>query len=268
MLGADDRPIDRAGLVSIHGELIESTQLAETHVHTRRSDGWWDLERLAEASVARGLAAVVTTDHDDCSVGFAMADYCARRDLPLTVYPGSEISAREGDHDVHVIGVGLRTNVRPWQSVAETVEDILEQDAIPLMPHPKRHGPGGPTFDQILSLEVPVAVEVFNAGVADLSRLRRDADLPELNDEALRFYDDNTHSLMGATGGSDAHFRTIGRGLTGFEGDLLEAIRERRTSVFREPTRERLMPHDVVGYVRGLRKLDRRRSIEWGRRPR
>jgi hypothetical protein len=38
--------------------------LADAHVHTTRSDGWWEPDRLAEAAVARGLSAIGITDHD------------------------------------------------------------------------------------------------------------------------------------------------------------------------------------------------------------
>jgi predicted metal-dependent phosphoesterase TrpH len=184
------------------------------------------------------------------------------------VYPGAEISAREGERDVHVIGLGLEREVRPWQSVAKTVEEILTQGAVPLLPHPRPEGCGRPSYGQILALDVPVAVEVYNAGVADLMRIPRRGEPHDWNAGAARFYEEHAHRFLGAVGGTDAHFRTIGRGMTAYEGDLLDAIRERETAVIARPEREQLMPWDPVGYWRGLKRMARRREGIWGPRPR
>src|SRR5690349_1584617 len=96
-----------ADLRVFYGEYNSDMLLADLHVHTTRSDGWWEPERLAEAAVARGLSAVGITDHDDIAAGFAVADAAVRRGLPLRVYVGQEVSARESGHDVHVLGLNL-----------------------------------------------------------------------------------------------------------------------------------------------------------------
>lgn len=251
-----------------YGDYAPDMLLADIHLHTTFSDGWWEPARLAEAAVARGLSAIAITDHDEIAGGFAVADAAAKRGLPLRVYPGQEVSAREDEHDVHVLGIDLTAEIRPWQSIAATVEAILKQGGIPILPHPKAPGRGRPTFAQVLALGIPVAVEVYNASVADLrlvSRLRR---LPDANEEALAFYRANRERLAGAVGGTDGHFRTVGRGLTAYHGDLRAAIAEQRTAVLFRPERERLRPLDPIGYWRGLKELDRRRSEKYGPRPR
>lgn len=252
-----------------YGDYSPDMQLADLHVHTTRSDGWWEPERLAEAAVERGLSAIGITDHDDIRAGFAVADAAARRGLALRVYIGQEISARaEGNlGDIHVLGLDLTDEIRPWQSVWETIEAILKQGGFPILPHPRAAGRGRPTFDQILALDLPVAVEIYNASMLDLKRLR-DRSLPDANLEARDFYDAHRERLAGAVGGTDAHFRTIGRGLTAYRGDLREAIARRETAVLFRPERERLRPWDPVGYVKGLKRLDQRRSEKYGPRPR
>lgn len=241
--------------------------LADLHVHTTRSDGWWEPERLAEAAVARGLSAIGITDHDDIAAGFAVADAVAKRGLPLRVYVGQEVSAREHDHDVHVLGLDLTDEVPPWQTVAATVEAILKQGGFPILPHPRATGRGYPTFTQVLDLDVPVALEIYNASLIDLKRFRNRS-LPDANVEARAFYEANRDRLAGAVGGTDAHFRTIGRGLTAYRGDLREAIARSETAVLYRPERERLRPWDPAGYLTGLRRLDHRRSQKYGPRPR
>jgi hypothetical protein len=256
-----------ADLRVFYGDYSPEMLLADLHIHTTRSDGWWEPERLAEAAVARGLSAIGIADHDDIAAGFAVADVVAKQGLPLRVYVGQEISARVEGHDVHVLGLDLTGEVRPWQSIPATIEAILMQGGFPILPHPRAVGRGLPTFAQILALEMPVAVEIYNASMIDLKRLG-DRSLPDANDEARAFYEANRERLAGAVGGTDAHFRTIGRGLTAYRGDLREAIAMRETAVLYRRQRERLRPWDLVGYVTGLRRLDRRRSEKYGPRPR
>ncbi|GIW04693.1 MAG: phosphotransferase [Thermomicrobiales bacterium] len=252
------------GIQIFHGDFPPDALLADLHVHTRRSDGWWQPERLAEAAVARGLSAIAVTDHDDCSAGFVVADYCARRGLPLRVYPGSEITAREHGHDVHVIGLDLQSDVRPWQSLAATVEEVMRQGGIVIMPHPKPDGFGFPSFSQILQLDVPVAIEVFNAAAWDLAWVTRLRGLADANRAARAFYETHRYRFLGAVGGTDAHFRTVGRGLTLYHGDLRQALLRGETAVAYRPERERLTPWDPMGYVVGLRRLDARRKARYG----
>jgi predicted metal-dependent phosphoesterase TrpH len=222
---------------------------------------------LARSAIAAGLDAIAITDHDECRGGLELAELCAKLDLPLTVIAGSEITAREGRHDVHVIGLNLTSNIRPWQSVAATVEQILAQGAVPVLPHPKPDGRGHPSYRAILDLQVPVAVEVYNSAIEDLRRFHQRQSGVDVNRGALEFYERHSDQLLGAIGGTDAHFRSVGRGLTAYHGDLLEAIRESRTVVVRRADRESLRPWDLVGYWRGLRRLSRRRELEWGARP-
>lgn len=250
-----------------YGDYAPGMLLADLHVHTTRSDGWWEPERLAEVAVERGLSALGITDHDDIAAGFAVANAVAKRDLPLRVYVGQEISARVNNRDVHVLGLDLTEEVRPWQSLDATVESILKQGGFPILPHPRAPGRGLPTFDHILDLGTPVAVEIYNASMLDLARLRH-RDLIDANVAARSFYEANRERLGGAVGGTDAHFRTVGRGLTAYRGDLRDAIASRETAVLYRPERERLMPWDPIGYLNGLRRLDRRRSAKYGPRPR
>jgi len=254
--------------IVFYGEYAPDMLLADIHLHTTRSDGWWKPERLAEAAVARGLSAVGITDHDDIEAGFAVANAAARLGVPLTVYVGQEVSARVANSDVHVLGLDLTEEVRPWQSIEQTVEAILKQGGFPILPHPRAPGRGRPTFDQVLALEMPVAVEIYNASMLDLSRIGRGRDRPDANREARAFYEANRDRLAGAVGGTDAHFRTVGRGLTAYRGDLRAAIAARETAVLYRPERERLYPLDPVGYFTGLRRLDRRRTEKYGPRPR
>jgi predicted metal-dependent phosphoesterase TrpH len=256
--------VSDTGFHPIVGTLESDMLLADVHVHTRRSDGWFDLATLAEAALESGLDALVVTDHDDVEAGFALRDYVARRSLPLTVHPGSEITSRMDGKDVHILALGIEDNIAPWQSPAWTVEQIAKAGGIPVIAHPYKAGSGYLWASSAFDLTVPVAVEVFNASIADIDRLdpraRRKTDR---NAAAVAFHLANREGLLGPVGGTDAHFRTVGRGLTSYRGDLLEAIRRKETVVLGTSAFERLSPRDVAGYASGLRSMKRRRAARW-----
>lgn len=241
-------------------------RLADVHVHTRRSDGWFDLETASRAAIDAGLDAIVVTDHDDVSAGLELREYVARNALPLMVYPGSEITARHAGHDVHILALGIEEDVPPWQDPDWTIEQILRQDGVPVLAHPYKRGTGYLRARPDPSLDLPVALEIYNASIGDIDRfdprVRRSG--LDRNRLAIEFHADHASQLLGPVGGTDAHFRTIGRGLTAYDGELLEAIRAGATTVLHRPGFERARPADFVTYARGLRALGRRRAQRWG----
>ncbi len=251
-----------------YGDLHPEMKLADIHLHTTHSDGWWTPERLVHAAIDQGLSAIAITDHDEIRGGMLAREYVARRGLDLQVLVGQEVSTRAGGRDVHVLGLDLEDEIRPWQSIEATVDAIYAQGGFVIMPHPKASGRGWPSFEQVLGLGRPVAVEIYNAGVADLAGFARLRGKIDANLEARAFFEEHRANLAGAVGGTDGHFRTVGRGLTAYTGDLRTAIEGGTTSVLFRPNRERLMPWDPAGYIGGLKRLDRRRSEKYGPRPR
>jgi predicted metal-dependent phosphoesterase TrpH len=252
-------------LIEVFGSLEPDMHLADVHIHTRRSDGWFGTETLAEAALAAGLDALVVTDHDDVRAGFDLRDYVARRSLPLIVYTGSEITARVNGNDVHILALGIEDDVAPWQRPQWTVEQITKAGGVPVLAHPYKSGSGylkaSPEFD----FAAPVSLEIFNASISDLDRFdprtrRQDSDR---NAAATAFHLDHEDQLLSPVGGTDAHFRSIGRGLTAYRGDLLDAIRSRETAVVYSPRFERARPGDFVTYATGLRSMKHRRAEKW-----
>lgn len=254
-------------LIAVAGSYEPDMRIADVHVHTRRSDGWFNAETLAEAALHAGLDAVVVTDHDDLQAGFDLRDYVARQSLPLTIYPGSEITARVDGHDVHVLALGIEDDVAPWQSPEWTVEQVAKLGGIPVLAHPYKNGTGYLRAFETLDLPVPVSLEIYNASIADIDHLdprarRRGTDR---NTAAIEFQRSHVNELLGPVGGTDAHFRSVGRGLTAYRGDLLEAIRAGQTAVVRnESAYPRPHPQDLVTYASGLRSMKHRRAEKWG----
>ncbi|MCO5220359.1 MAG: PHP domain-containing protein [Thermomicrobiales bacterium] len=241
----------KGAVVPVTGNYAPGMLLADTHVHTRRSDGWFTPETLAESALDAGLSAVVVTDHDDVRGGFELRDYVAQRSLPLTVYPGSEITARCDGHDVHILALGIEDDVAPWQEPEWTVEEIVRQGGIPVLAHPYKKGTGYLRARRELRVDLPVSMEIYNASIADIDRFdpRARRHGIDRNVSATNFYVEHPDRMLGPVGGTDAHFRTVGRGLTAYEGDLLDAIRARTTAVLHTEGFERARPTDFVIYA-------------------
>lgn len=253
-------------LVAVAGDYKPDMQLADVHIHTRRSDGWFENQTLVYAALEAGLDAVVVTDHDDIRSGFELREYVARKSLPLTIYPGSEITARVDGHDVHILALGIEDDIAPWQSPEWTVEQVAALGGVPVLAHPYKNGTGYLRAFADLELSIPVSLEIYNASIADIDRFdprarRRGFDR---NSAAVEFQRDHAELLMGPVGGTDAHFRSIGRGLTAYRGDLLGAIRSGETAVVRSNRFESARPRDFVTYAAGLRSMKRRRAEKWG----
>lgn len=76
--------------------------MIDLHLHTTASDGTLAPAALVRRAAAAGLTTISVTDHDT-TAGLREAATAARQ-LGLTCIPGIEITAVEGDRDVHVLG--------------------------------------------------------------------------------------------------------------------------------------------------------------------
>ena len=77
----------------------------DLHLHTNCSDGSDSPQRVVERAAAWGLSAIAITDHDTVS-GLAEAEKHARS-RKIEFLPGTEISARLGEIETHIVGLGI-----------------------------------------------------------------------------------------------------------------------------------------------------------------
>jgi len=75
---------------------------ADLHIHSDQSDGAFNYREIIDYSVKIGLKAISITDHDDISALGIAQRYS--RDWGLEFIPGIEISARQKNLDVHMLG--------------------------------------------------------------------------------------------------------------------------------------------------------------------
>ncbi|MBM3265157.1 MAG: PHP domain-containing protein, partial [candidate division Zixibacteria bacterium] len=75
-------------------------QTVDLHSHTSCSDGRLSPVGLVDLAVSKGLAALAITDHDTVA-GVGPATAHAKE---LEIVPGVELSASEGNSDIHILG--------------------------------------------------------------------------------------------------------------------------------------------------------------------
>ncbi|MFL5467440.1 MAG: PHP domain-containing protein [Gemmatimonadaceae bacterium] len=80
-------------------------EFVDLHTHSTASDGTLAPERVVEAAARCGLAAIALTDHD--TIAGVAAARTAGESLGIRVITGVELSAFEGDHEVHLLALHL-----------------------------------------------------------------------------------------------------------------------------------------------------------------
>jgi predicted metal-dependent phosphoesterase TrpH len=114
------------------------------------------IARHLEAAVEVGLDCLTVSDHNDLRPGLLAREYAARRQLPLLVVPGMELTTQER---VHLLAVGLEDAVDAWQPLTDTIARIRDVGAISVLPHP--------FYAHLRSRTDVDAIERFNAQYGD-----------------------------------------------------------------------------------------------------
>ena len=122
-------------------------RFVDLHAHSTASDGSKAPSAVVAAAHAAGLSAIALTDHDTMA-GLNEAIE-AGRSLGVRVVPGVELSAMEGDREVHVLGLHIEhvevledtlTTLRDRRFVrAQLIVEKLNEVGVPI------------TFDSVLT---------------------------------------------------------------------------------------------------------------------
>ena len=81
------------------------TAFVDLHTHSTASDGTLPPEQVIEAAAACGLSALALTDHD--TIDGVERARAAGEKAGIRVIPGVELSAFEGEHEVHLLALHL-----------------------------------------------------------------------------------------------------------------------------------------------------------------
>lgn len=189
---------------------------ADLHMHSLASDGIDGVEALLERAVAVGLDVIAITDHERIDAAVAARHIAEAQRLPIHVIVGEEITTRNG----HLVGLFLKTRVRPWGSMRDSIARVHDQGGLAIVAHPLVPYPLCASEGTILRLLTaadprfhPDAIEAFNATTAGMSWARR---VPAFV----------ASTGVAAVAGGDAHRASnVGRVVTTFPGHTPEDLR-------------------------------------------
>lgn len=196
---------------------------ADTHIHTRFSDGLMSPEETVEI-IARqtDVRVIAITDHNTAEGAFVAQAHAQRCGLPLEVIIGQEFSTMDGD----VVGLFLKSTLPKYKTAAEAIQAIHGQDGLAVAVHPfsrwstlnNMRGLGVKIFDLPLD-----GVEVRNGFPTNF-----------LSNPLSAWLNRHRGQNLAELGGSDSHAPfTVGQSFTWFEGqtaaDLRWAIESRTT---------------------------------------
>lgn len=196
------------------------------HAHSTWSyDGRWTLSQIAEFFGARGVDAVMMSEHDTGFDPSSFQLYCsecsAASSKKCTLIPGIEYSSP--DNDIHILTWGLDRFLAEHRPVLETLKRVKEANGVAVFAHPIRRG----AYQKFDDAFVPYldGIEVWNR--------KSDGVAPGSEAKALV-----ARTGLPATVGVDFHrlrhywplFHQIEIEIesTDLEGELVRAIREKR----------------------------------------
>lgn len=79
------------------------------HSHTHFSDGLLSPEELVSRAIDKSVVILAITDHDSVSGLKSAHDYCVNNELSLQLVNGIELSASSDFSDIHIVGLGIKT---------------------------------------------------------------------------------------------------------------------------------------------------------------
>lgn len=102
------------------GAAEEASGFVDLHTHSTASDGTLPPEQVVAAAHAAGLSALALTDHDTLAGIPAAAR--AGETLGVRVVPGVELSAHDGDREIHILALHV-TRLAVLESRLETFRE-------------------------------------------------------------------------------------------------------------------------------------------------
>jgi len=201
-------------------------KLADLHIHTNKSDGLMTPKQVVDLSLENHrLHTIAITDHDTIKPAIEARDYNLKMASNLNVVVGSEITTNEG----HILGLYLEQDVPKNNSLKDTILAIHKQAGLAIVTHPFKSEQSltEASIVNIINNSNPLlyfdGFEIFNIYTSN-----------NLKDPIIKkttvFYLENKSKLGAVIGSSGAHYWTLGRGLTGFKGDLKTAIKYSQTT--------------------------------------
>lgn len=220
------------------GTFTPGLKFADLHIHTTFSrdvkEGGLQPVQVIDLATRWGLLrALAITDHDTIEGARQAQTYAREISSSVEVIIGEEVTTTEG----HLLGLYIQKDISKGRSVEWTIACIREQGGLVIVPHFNFSLARSIKQETLLGLLMKGLTvdgfEVFNRGVRDIEFIRNGGrEQNGRNEQAMQFFLNHRSGLGAPLGSSDNHHRGIGRGLTGYRGDLKEAIKDKQTQVF------------------------------------
>lgn len=167
----------------------------DLHIHSQYSeDGTGSPQEIIKSLQKRGLHGMAITDHNTIEGGLKALKVAPK---DFIVIPGVEISTSDG----HIIALDVKENIPRGLSAEVTIDKILDQGGIPIIPHLFRSMSGIKEEKLRKVVNKISAIEVFNS-----------CSVPKTNLKVAKLA--KIYNL-GGTGGSDSHNpKYVGYGYT------------------------------------------------------
>jgi len=157
----------------------------DLHIHSHYSeDAAGSPNEIIKSLKKKGLQGMSITDHNTIK-GSIKALKVAPKDF--IVIPGIEISTAEG----HILALNVKEDIPRKLSISETVDRIIDEGGIPIIPHLFRNM-SGIKKAKLKNIQQKIhTIEVFNSCSQPKTNLKTAKVAKEFN--------------LGGTGGSDSH---------------------------------------------------------------
>jgi len=144
-------------------------------------------EDMLRAVRRRQIDIVAITDHDTIDGALEFQARNAQRTDGITIVVGEEKTLADGSH---VSGLFLKERIYS-EKLVDAIEEIREQEGIPVIPHPFRHHNGALQAQSMAELPASLCFEIFN---------------PKCNRQENAMASDLLKGRGVLVGGSDAHY--------------------------------------------------------------
>ena len=188
----------------------------DLHIHSYFSPcGYMKPKAILRIAKEKGLNGIAITDHDTMRAYPILKKL--NKDKDLEIIPGEEVHTEYGD----VLGLYLHKEIKS-RKLLEVIDEIKNQGGIIIIPHPYRRM----FYSRDYAFKYPLsklkgkidAVETFNSrNFSGNNKLARK--------DAVKYG-------FAQVGSSDSHVHfDISNGYTLFDGDLRQALKNKRTEV-------------------------------------
>ncbi|MCK5300364.1 MAG: PHP domain-containing protein [Thermoplasmatales archaeon] len=157
----------------------------DLHIHSQYSvDAKGTPREIIQSLKKKGINGMCITDHNTVKGSLEALKISPKN---FIIIPGAEISTLEG----HILALNIGENILPKQSLEITIEKIIDEGGIPIIPHVYRNMSGIKKRKLNSMKEMINTIEVFNSCSQPLTNLKM-AKIAKNNN-------------FGGTGGSDTH---------------------------------------------------------------